>query len=957
MWDDGEDGSIADQYVKCEQITGNCLILSQNIRSYRCNRSSLNSYLFRLKNVKILALQEIWKMGTENLVGFQAPFFRERENKSGGGVALFCASSLVVEKVDSPFVSGVFESVSIKTKINNKTYQIVSVYCPPKTNINTIISYINTIKINQVADRLILLGDFNVDILKPENVNFLDDLNVLGLPNLIANATRITEKSSTALDLIITNENVAEAGIIETDITDHLTTYLTILTKKEALSSKMMPLHDIRSLNYLKNLLKCIDWSPVLNDNSDESFKTFEKILHESRDICCPNEEKLNIKARPNEPWFSRGLRVSRKTKEKLFTKTRKKKGTPNYEKYITYRRIYNNLCKKAKIEYYFREFNIHKHNGRKIWDIAREVVGTSKTRDEVLNLEGCSNDTETASKFNDFFANIAPSLASKIKKTDKDFSEYLPLINNPQMKFKPVTEAQIVKTLSKMKNKVSFSHDFISNKLLRHVKEEIALPLSHLVTLSLKLSYVPISWKRAKVVPVFKSGSKLDPGNYRPISLLPTLSKVVEKVVHQQVVSYLNKNNILFKHQYGFRGGFSCEQLLLKLQDLLYKAKAKKEYSIMVFIDLKKAFDTTAHHILLSKIKHYGLPVDWFKSYLGERGQYTNIRCAESKDKIIEIGVPQGSILGPLLFLLYLNDMPLSTKLLSLLYADDTTYLMSNKCLSTLIEIVNLELKKVEAWFACNFLTLHPGKTRFILVGPGVHENVNIELCGQLVNRVGERQKEKSFKLVGVHLDENLSWKYHIQKIHSKVSSALSLIRRSKKHLPLAIKCMLYNSLIESHLGYCISIWGGPSGNLKQLEIAQKKAMRLITNSKYNAHTDPLFGKLKILKLNDLYEVNLGKLGLGILNNTIPEQIRELFVIKSVKHKPGLFTFYEPTCRTEVMRHFATAAMPRIWSGSFTNTDITKSKKCLANNFKNQKILIYTAFICENNSCYPCNI
>lgn len=954
MWDRDELDVTADQYTKCEAVDGNYIILSQNIRSYRCNRKSLNSFLHRISNIKILCLQEIWKMGTENLVGFQLPYFRERVNRSGGGVAIFCASSVVAEEVSTPFICGVFESIGINTKINNKEYQIVSVYCPPKTNIITILNYLKIIKDNAADRKLVIMGDFNVDILKPELFSFNDDLDVLGVPNLIHNPTRITDKSSTAIDLIFTNDRQAEAGIIETDITDHLTTYISLFTKREALSHRLMPLHDFRSLNYLKDMLKCIKWESVTGCDTIEAFDIFESILHDARDICCPNEQKFNKKVKFNEPWFSRGLRVSRAHKERLFSKTRHKKGTQNWLKYIEYRRVYNNLCKKAKIEFYFSEFRIHRRNGKKIWETANEVVGRGKSRDEITCLEGCSNDRDVATKFNDFFSDIAPSLAKQINPMGRDFKEFLPNVKSPKMLFKCVTENQILKILSKMKNKVSFSHDFISNKLLRHVKEEIAKPLSHLVNLSLKLSHVPQSWKRAKVVPVFKSGSKLDPGNYRPISLLPTLSKVMEKVVHHQVINHLNSHKLLFEQQYGFRGGFSCEQLLIKLQNLIFNAKLKKKFAIMVFIDLKKAFDTTAHNILLHKIKHYGLPVDWFQSYLTGRGQYTNIKCENSDDKVIDIGVPQGSILGPLLFLLYINDMPFATSLISLLYADDTTYFYSHENLGVLVATVNDELKRLEAWFACNYLTLHPGKTRFILVGPG-SEDIKVMLCGQEVQRVGEKYKEKCFKLVGVHLDENLNFKHHINKVHSKVAASLSLISRSKRHLPVKIKCMLYNALVESYLSYCITIWGAPSVHLRRLEILQKKTIRSITCSGYNCHTDPLFSRLGILKIKDLYELNLGKLGWGILNKKVPQQVTDCFTIRDRRTQISQ-SLYEPTCRTDNQRKFTAAALPRVWNDHFAEGGHT-SKQILVNSFKNSKFHNYSSFICSKPNCYACNI
>ena len=328
--------------------------------------------------------------------------------------------------------------------------------------------------------------------------------------------------------------------------------------------------------------------------------------------------------------------------------------------------------------------------------------------------------DKNIADGFNDFFSSIGQELASKIPTSNKHFSSFLGKKINSNFIFCQVTPELLIDTAGKLKNKSSCGPDNISSKLLKRILPSITIPLCYLFNLSFQTGYIPIQLKTAKVVPIFKSGDKHNFSNYRPISLLSSISKLLEKLVAKQMVGYLNKNKILYEHQYGFRKGHSTIHPVLQFLDkiLFSLNKIQPEYTLGIFCDLKKAFDTVDFEILLSKLDHYGfsgISNVWFRNYLTGRKQYVTINGQESEVKQLHCGVPQGSVLGPLLFLIFINDLPNSSDLFTLLFADDTTFQISGHDLPSLFQTANDELNKANTWFQANKLTLNVSKVHFI--------------------------------------------------------------------------------------------------------------------------------------------------------------------------------------------------------------------------------------------------
>jgi len=325
------------------------------------------------------------------------------------------------------------------------------------------------------------------------------------------------------------------------------------------------------------------------------------------------------------------------------------------------------------------------------------------------------------------------------------------------------------------------------------------SLPLLHLISKSLETGVIPNQLKIAKVVPIFKSGDKLSPDNYRPISLLPNFSKILEKVVSNRLIGFLGDHNLISEHQFGFRKGHSTIHPLMLFMNNLTSALNKKQISIAIFCDLRKAFDTVNHKILLDKLQNMGVrgvELLWFKNYLSNRKQFVSIRDANSVLMEIILGVPQGSILGPLLILIYINDLPKCSKLFSQLFADDTTQSASNDNLEALTLFVNHEFHKTVNFFCSHRLSLHPEKTKFMIVSSAnVNTVLNIVINYNSLNGVQDPSKIYNMnyinnsttpyaKFLGVLIDPKLTFKPHVANIVKKVSTALYFLRGAKKYL-----------------------------------------------------------------------------------------------------------------------------------------------------------------------------
>ena len=958
---DREEETGNDQYYLADEIKGMFNIINQNMRSFNKNSGALIQYLARIPNTKIITMQEMWKLtGNEKIPGFQTLCAKTRSSKTGGGISIAVLDGIQYKEVCSPFVQSEFESIGIETEINNKMYTIFSVYVPPKIDLNTTITHLSDMISNvNKSHKIIICGDFNKNINSPKNSDFLDEMLNMKMYPLYTNDTRITKNSSTCLDLIFTNDNTITGGVCHADVSDHLLTFASLNDKKTKPVKRTIPDHSNKAIEKLKKHLQETSFDEVLNDKTPNSFNKFEKIMYEARDECCPLKT-VNYKVKTLPPWFSKGFQVSCRKKDKLMRKARRTRKTTIWNRYVRYRRLYYKLCKIAKYKFYKSEFQKNSNDSKKVWSLANTLIGREKSKPSIQTFPNCKNDSEIAEVFSDYFSNIASNLASTIPKSKKPFNSYLPKESSKKLNFRPMFPSEIAKILDKMRPKTSYGQDMFSNKILKAIKDEIKKPLCHLINISIKHSYIPASWKVSKILPLHKGGHKTECSNFRPISLLSTFSKVLERCIADQVIDHMERQGLFYSQQYGFRKNRTCSHLLQKYQDIVFESRNKKHHCISVAIDCSKAFDTINHRILLAKLESYGIDSSWFKHYLSGRRNYVNVGNQNSVETEQDIGVPQGSVLGSLLFSVYINDFPLCNNATLLLFADDSTIILTSDNIQTLYRKANCELKKIEDWLCANQLSVNVKKTKYLLHSHHNKKVPELFLGGQPIDRVGEKCKDKSHKILGVLIDEGLNYKYHIDSIYKKIQTVLAIIMRSKFILPLKIKMLLYNALIMSRLSYCCTIFGGTNETcIERLNKIQRKALRIVSMSNYNAHCDPIYHKLSTLKFNHVIEINYLKSGYKLLNNKEPYPISSMFHFKKDTNtrSSGLRRMFVPKCRVDSIKRFTKYKIPEIWNRATENTKIKLTGKItsLIKSYTQWRLAQYSKFICTDKNCYSC--
>ena len=393
-----------------------------------------------------------------------------------------------------------------------------------------------------------------------------------------------------------------------------------------------------------------------------------------------------------------------------------------------------------------------------------------------------------------------------------------------------------------------------IPTKLLKVFDKTISVPLANLINLYFEKGIFPKSLKIASVIPIFKKGDYLDCNNYRPISLTSNISKLLKKLIRTRLYSFLESNKVICNCQFGFRNNHSTTHALIDITEKIRSALDKGTFACGVYIDLQKAFDTVNHSILMGKLEYYGIrgvPKMWLESFLIGRHQFTHIKDKSSCKLPITHGVPQGSVLGPLLFLLYINDLHKAVQHSSVHhFADDTNLLYTSKSLKKMNKHINHDIKHLCQWLRSNKISLNASKTEIIIFKTKlktITKHLNFRVSGQKINPT------TSVKYLGVHLNNSLTWEIHFKNLQTKLNRAIGLLSKIRHYTPKSFLKTIYFSLFNSHLIYACQIWGQSKTKLfQEIEKLQEKAIRIISFLPKGASVKDAYSTLKILKIRD---------------------------------------------------------------------------------------------------------
>ena len=894
----------------------NVRTLGNKIENMRGNINFYNKFDVLLLN-ETNCIKEKLANGISDIIlpGFHDPIIQNpiRQSGKGGGLALYVNKRVCDDGDDIvPFCpysetennSGEFQFVKLlECKGHRKTVILGNVYRTPSKSPEKFNNYFNIIlqklNTNRYANKIkYIVGDFNQDLIKYDDnldcQNLIDNAHNHGFVQLVSRPTRITDHSATLIDHVYTNnlDSALSCNIITLDLSDHLATHTKISLGTSTHASRIATANSAKNdtetrmfneANHetFKNSINAETWHEISADmNAQTAYNKFEEIYlkhyNDAYPLKCNKVRRNNERANP-KPWILPWLENACARKQNayhLFVKTPTPENKAKYEKL-------NSFCEKhvdlAKTKYRKAYFDRYQQDSRKQWQMINSLLGRKKKNIDIHKLTNCdgtiaNGPASIADSFNKYFSSIASNLKQSSGKNPTQnnstdgFRQFLNGTVSRSIYLDKVGAGEIHKIIKSFKNKSTRDTKIEALKIANssHVFTSV---LAVVINKSFEQGLFPEQMKVAKVVPIHKEGSRTEVGNYRPISLLTTFSKIYEKLMHCRILKFLESNNSLYEMQYGFRPGRSCEHAILNAQNILLESLSKRQVSLLLLIDFSKAFDMVEHTILLKKLEHYGIrgmALKWMESYLNGRKQYVTVSGHNSTTRDMEHGVPQGSILGPLLFIIYINDIP-ETAIFAkfILYADDANIILTADTIDAISCQLAILIENLVKWVKSNGLALNLKKTKYMIFS----QTKNIDLPSPLIIEKTAIERKSGTRFLGVIIDESLNWTKHINTVLSKMSRYVGIMYKIKKYLPVTARLQIYHSFVQSHLNYCSLVWGFTcKSNIEALFSKQKKGLRAVIpgfiNYRYRegetaGHTKSAFSDYNVLTVQGIITLN----------------------------------------------------------------------------------------------------
>lgn len=799
------------------------------------------------KEAHILCFNEHWlshdEMNTLSVAGFVHASSFCRTVHLRGGVGVFVNRRIKI--IPLPFRA---ENLSVEvhfevTGIVYNNLQVITVYRSPSGDFDLYLS-----KLSDLLDRLdlkrgiVVTGDFNVHFeLETRESQVLTDL--FGSYGLLKTVTSLT-RGSACLDNVFTNLNpeLYSWQTVDPNMSDHLAVAFTIKNRPVPTSNKRIiyrPITEV-GLFVLYNHILSVDWSFISdgNSNCDDKFEQFLNILTKACDISFPEKSRL-VNSRHDKAlkihWFNEELKQMREVLKFLTCMNKSDCNIVSNDNLKSFRKHYRNAidkCKKTANDNYINSGT----TSRAIWDVIKSNNPTAKKS---------YSDTLTADDFNKFFVNIAKDITKSLPTVQVNpldhVAVYMSYKNPDVFNFPEVSYSCVRDIISHLKNSPSLDFYGLNARIMKTLKHIIVFPLTNLINQCIGANTFPDCLKIARVVPVFKKGCCDDVGNYRPISVVPILGKIFETVLKQQLTEHLEGSGLLNTAQFGFRSNMSTTTAINQLTQYIQGCFENKTYAHASFFDLTKAFDCVSHDLLTRKLHIYNFDSDsvtLIKSYLSQRKQYVSYNSNKSNMMCVEYGVPQGSVFGPVLFLLYVNDIstciPNNRKLI--LFADDTTTVESSTDLGQLRRQVVDTQSYLHDWFLCNNLSVNRSKIQ--------------SLCFSLRPCDSDREP---VRFLGVFLDPKLTWETHCVKLAAKLSKNIFIIRNLKNIVSGEVLLRAYYGYIHTHLTYAVLCWGH-SSHMSEVFTVQRRCVRVMAGLRSDLCCRHSFVNLGILTLPCLY-------------------------------------------------------------------------------------------------------
>lgn len=800
-----------------------------------------------------------------NISGFNLASFFCRGEGLHGGTAIYCKQGLTWRARNDLVVlseEGLFECAAIEVQLQKTKAIVISVYRTPTAFIEEFLVKMEDllIKIFDESTVIFIAGDFNIDIKGNDKctLKFLSLLSSFNIFPAVRDYTRISRTSKSCIDNIYTNCKSFTAEIIDSHISDHTAQKLAfeIDDYSNHKTSFTRRLFSKENKETFKQILSEQDWLNVFSQNEMDVNKQWENFMQTLLPIfnqCFPLKHKKHKDPKKNDYQKTPELLECKKQLDLLLVLSRIEDGYK--ETYNTVKRRYNQLLIDSRKQRYKHQILESDNKSKSVWKIVNTIKGDGNKTGNGNHIPG---DPKTVSNnFNNHVINAAPKMLENFPKIK--FSTSISS-NENSIFINPVTTEEVIDIINSLKNKMSAGHDEIPSSIVKFCGFELSIPLCYIINNSFKYGIFPEQLKLALVKPIYKKGDPEVLDNYRPISLLPSFSKIFEIAMANRLLNFFRIHKLFEDCQHGYLEGRSVETAVYDFVEKIIQNLEQKNIAMGVFLDLSKAFDSLDHAIILEKLELYGIrgiALQWIRSYLTDRYQ----KVVNEKDHkkyfsergLISFGIPQGSILGPLLFIIYINDVvhALSDETASLInYADDTNLLIGAETFPDLITKTDISLNNMNDWFLVNRLILNKSKTNYICFRTK-QSKIDIPKSATLLTQNVTLSQDTKF--LGIHIDQNLSWEKEIQYVCNKLNSVSYTLRIMTKYLEFDVLKIIYCANFQSILRFGIIFWGG-SKDFHKIFIIQKRTIRLLLGLKARESCRGKFRELGILTVTGLY-------------------------------------------------------------------------------------------------------
>lgn len=868
----GCDVEEANQYIPTTKITLN--IICQNIRSINCNFSNFITLVQR-SNIAwdIIVLSECWLQSAKYIPAIHGYSYisTTRNNTQNEGIVIYFNKQLKIEFDEPPIEN----ANSLLVKVNNE-YCILCIYRPPSSrdttnftaSLDTVLSSLSNFR------SIILCGDINLDI-NPTGIDHRanDYLNMLAGHAMLPGYTEPTHGRTCLDHIIIKSKCEVTCFLFNSSVTDHVCTALSITLKTYLLTNNR--LSHKTDFNQLDSFLATMNFQPVIestdpNRAANSLISLLTTAIKSSTKVSRTPRRKFVSK-----PWITTGLLRCMRQRDRLFKKTKMDPNNDNLRiTYKRYRNYCNSILKKVKRKYERDAIDKSKNNKKQLWNVIKDICGSKHLADHSVSLVSSSDPLQNLNNVNNYFASVGSNLTNQIASCSlAGCNCNRPLTPSPCGSFVMTLtdESEVLGVIRDLREKCAVGVDLISGTVIKRYAQLLATPITHICNLAINSGVFPQVFKLGQIKPIYKSGDKNLVDNYRPISVLPTLSKILERIMNKRLVNYLETNNLLSSSQYGFRRGKSTNDAVHDLTSSIVTALDKKKKCLVLFLDLAKAFDTVSIPRLLKKLEWLGirgLPLKLFTDYLTKRTQKVKIDQWTSEEVEVTHGVPQGSIVGPTLFLAYINDLCQlefeGGRIFT--FADDTALFFQGDTWTSTFELAQAGFNRVNKWLNCNFLSLNVLKTKYISfalktngIAPESHKitahrcdlpSVTTTPCSCPV-----LERTASIKYLGVLMDQTLTFKPHLTLTAARLRKLIYIFRTLRHIADRKVIKTVYYALAHSLLEYCITIWGGAAkSHLIELERAQRALLKVGACLPFRYPTATLYRDWELLTVRQTF-------------------------------------------------------------------------------------------------------